>query len=334
MASDRPNLVCFVVVAFYGLGALVGPLIASSLLASNLSWKVSYMIMCGLSVLNCILLWVSFRKNPIPEHIEGDDEEEAEEATVENGSGVAEVKKPVEKRGLFAQVIRLRYTWIVAVFLLFYVGIETTIGSWGYTFLTVARNGDAVQMGRLMSGYWAGLTVGRVILGHITGMFGEKRMITLYCIITCAMVILMWQATSIGADAAGLVIAGFFLGPMFPTAIAITHQTLPKYMHATAIGFIAAFGQGGVAFFPFINGQIIDKAGITAMMPYTLGLSVGATIMWIMLPTKTRSYDILVNLWKKMVNSKDEPETPKVEDKAEEVTETSVPVKEEKSTIQ
>lgn len=95
-----------------------------------------------------------------------------------------------------------------------------------------------------------------------------------------------------------------------------------------------SFGQGGVAFFPFINGQIIDKAGINAMMPYTLGLSAGATIMWIMLPTKTRSYDILVNLWKKIVNSKDELETPKVEDKAEEVTETSVPVSEEKSTIQ
>lgn len=69
------------------------------------------------------------------------------------------------------------------------------------------------------------------------------------------------------------------------------------------------------------------------MMPYTLGLSVAATIMWIMLPTKTRSYDILVNLWRKMANIKDETETPKVECKAEEVTETSVPVSEEKSTI-
>lgn len=109
------------------------------------------MIMCGLAVLNFILLWVSFRKISIPEHVEGDDEDGAEEATVENGSGVVEVKKPVEKRGVFAQVIRLRYTWIVAIFLLFYVGIETTIGGWGYTFLTVARYGDVIQMGRVCS---------------------------------------------------------------------------------------------------------------------------------------------------------------------------------------
>ncbi|KAI8582758.1 hypothetical protein K450DRAFT_269109 [Umbelopsis ramanniana AG] len=313
--------------AFYGLGALVGPLIASSLLASNLSWKVSYMILCGLAVFNCILLWVSFRKVAIPEHNE-EDEDVAEEATVENGSGIVEEKQPAKKRGLFTQVVRLKYTWIVAIFLLFYVGIETTIGGWGYTFLTVARNGDAVQMGRVMSGYWAGLTVGRVILGHITGMFGEKRMITLYCIVTCGMTILIWKATSIGADAAGLVIAGFFLGPMFPTAIAITHQTLPKYLHATAIGFIAAFGQGGVAFFPFINGQIIDKAGIGAMMPYTLGLSLAATIIWIMLPVKTPSYDIIINAWKKIVKSEDKPVNPQ----PEEITETSVPVNEEKST--
>ncbi|KAH8553344.1 major facilitator superfamily domain-containing protein [Umbelopsis sp. PMI_123] len=311
--------------AFYGFGALVGPLIASALLARGLSWKVSYMILCGLAVLNCICLWISFRKNPIPEHLEED-----EEAT-QTESGEDDVnEKPVSpKRGLFAQAIRLKFTWIAALFLLFYVGVETTIGGWGYTFLTVARNGNAVTMGQVMSGYWAGLTVGRVILGHITGMFGEKRMITLYLFVTCGMIILIWQATSIGADAAGLVIAGFFLGPMFPTAIAITHQTLPKHLHATAIGFVAAFGQGGVAFFPFINGQIIDKAGIGAMMPYTLGLSAAATIVWVFLPTKTRSYDIIVNLWKKITKREEEPKAQIAEEKID----VSDRVEEDKATL-
>ena len=86
----------------------------------------------------------------------------------------------------------------------------------------------------------AGLTVGRVILGHITGMFGEKRMVTIYLFITCGMIVLVWQATAIGTDAAGLVIMGAVLGPMFPTAISVSHQVLPKRLHATAVGFLVA----------------------------------------------------------------------------------------------
>jgi fucose permease len=88
--------------------------------------------------------------------------------------------------------------------------------------------------------YQAGLTVGRVFLGHVTGMFGEKRMVLLYLVITCGMIILVWQSTSISADAAGLVILGAVLGPMFPTAIAVSHQALPKHLYATAVGFLVA----------------------------------------------------------------------------------------------
>lgn len=71
-------------------------------------------------------------------------------------------------------------------------------------------------------------------------MFGEKRMILVYLIVSCGMVILVWQATSIGTDAAGLVILGAVLGPMFPTAISVSHQVLPKHLHATAVGFLVA----------------------------------------------------------------------------------------------
>jgi fucose permease len=71
-------------------------------------------------------------------------------------------------------------------------------------------------------------------------MFGEKGMVFLSLIITCGMVILVWLADSIGVDAAGLVIMGAVLGPMFPTAISVSHKALPKHLHATAIGFLVA----------------------------------------------------------------------------------------------
>jgi len=128
--------------AFYGLGSLTGPLMASSLYASNLSWKVSYMILAGISVLNCILMYLAFRGVVIEEH-------NNEILEIQPGDEFAVTEKPVEKHGRFGQSIRLKFTWIVAFFLLFYVGIETTVGGWGYTFLTTARNGDAVQMGRV-----------------------------------------------------------------------------------------------------------------------------------------------------------------------------------------
>jgi hypothetical protein len=100
---------------------------------------------------------------------------------------------------------------------------------------------------------------------------------------------------------------------------------------ATKIPYLLvySFGQGGVAFFPFINGQIIDKAGIGAMMPYTLGLSAAATIVWVFLPTKTRSYDIIVNLWKKITKREEEPKAQIAEEKID----VSDRVEEDKATL-
>ncbi|GAB5588294.1 hypothetical protein Unana1_03194 [Umbelopsis nana] len=275
--------------AFYGVGTLTGPLMASALYTNNLSWRVSYMILAGIAVLNCIMVFLAFRRVPI-------EEQEEVVKVKERGTDVDIDEKPIAKRGRFMQVITMRFTWTLAIFLLLHVGMGTTIGSWGYTYLTTARNGDPVQMARVMSGFWAGLTVGRVVLGHIVGMFGVKRMVTAFMVIACSMVVLLWQSTSIRADSAALVVMAMVLGPMFPTAISYSHQVLPKHLHATAVGFLVGFGQGGVAFFPFINGQVIDKAGIKGMMPYELGVGIATAIIWILVPSPVPMFSFLSRL--------------------------------------
>jgi fucose permease len=150
---------------------------SSALLAENLSWKVSYMILAGLSGVNLLGMLVIFWNTPIEVH-----DDPATESLATDGH----CKKP--KESLFKQTLKQRITQVGAFFLLFYVGIEVTFGSWSYTFLTEVRGGDPVQLGQITSGYWAGLTFGRLVLGAITARFGEKRMVTLYLIITFAMV--------------------------------------------------------------------------------------------------------------------------------------------------
>ncbi|KAH8553424.1 major facilitator superfamily domain-containing protein [Umbelopsis sp. PMI_123] len=269
--------------AFYGLGSLLGPLMASSLYANHMSWKVSYMILAGMTVVNLGLLFLAFHKARF---------EDANDSTVgtENRENTESEKHAQPQHSRFIQSIRLRITWVLAIFLLFYVGVEVTVGGWGYTFLTVARHGDAVEMGRIMSAYWAGLTIGRVALGHITTTFGEKRTILVYLIVTIGMIIMIWQTSTIASNSAGLVILGIFLGPMLPTAIAFPQQVIPKHLHATAVGFLVAFAQGGAALFPFISGVIIDKVGIFSIVPYVFGLAVIMFISWILVPTEEATF--------------------------------------------
>lgn len=100
------------------------------------------MILAGIAVLNCVMIFLAFRKIPIEEH-----DEKVEE--IQGGNNFNMSEQPVAKRGRFVQVMTMRFTWNVALFLLFYVGTGSTLGGWGYTFLTTARNGDPVQMGRV-----------------------------------------------------------------------------------------------------------------------------------------------------------------------------------------
>lgn len=67
-----------------------------------------------------------------------------------------------------------RTTWICAIFLLVYAGIEVALGGWIVTFMIHVRNGDRFASGMTATGFWLGITVGRVILGFVTPRIGEK----------------------------------------------------------------------------------------------------------------------------------------------------------------
>ena len=74
-----------------------------------------------------------------------------------------------------------RVTWLCAVFLLGYVGIEVAIGGWIVTFMIRIRDGSPFASGMTATGFWLGITVGRVLLGFVTPKIGEKLAIAVGC---------------------------------------------------------------------------------------------------------------------------------------------------------
>ena len=63
----------------------------------------------------------------------------------------------------YKQVFRLRVVHLMSVFLFLYVGVEVSIGGWIVTFIINERSGGR-NSGYVSSGFWGGLTLGRVAL--------------------------------------------------------------------------------------------------------------------------------------------------------------------------
>lgn len=177
-----------------------------------------------------------------------------------------------------------RITWLVAIFLLLYVGVEVCFGGWLVTFMLVVRNGGNFESGLVVTGYWLGLTIGRVILGFITGRIGDKLAITGYLVLSMVLELLFWLIPSFVGSAVCAGLLGFFLGPLFPAAIVVATKLLPRHLHVSAVGFAAAFGGGGAAVFPFAVGTIAQAKGVQVLQPIALALLAAISVIWFILP--------------------------------------------------
>ncbi|KAL2135616.1 hypothetical protein VTI74DRAFT_7763 [Chaetomium olivicolor] len=258
----------------YGLGATIGPLIATAMVTrGGLEWYKFYYVMIALDGAALLLLVGAFWRATGQVH--------REKMRLANGGGVGEEEG---KRTTTRTVLMSPITWLVALFLLGYVGAEVSLGGWIVTFMLRVRHAEPFIAGLTVTFFWLGLTIGRVVLGFVTGRIGEKLAITVYLLLSVALQLLYWLVPNFAASATFVAFLGFFLGPLFPAAIVAATKLLPSDYHVSAIGFAAAFGGGGAALFPFAVGAIAQKKGVEVLQPIVLAILVFILLMWWLLP--------------------------------------------------
>jgi MFS family permease len=81
--------------------------------------------------------------------------------------------------------------------------------------------------------------------------------------------------------AAGLWLAGFSLGPIFPTTIAVMSDWVPARLLPSAVGFLASLGAAGAAVFPAMAGALAEGLGLWSLMPYVIGVSLLMMLAWV-----------------------------------------------------
>lgn len=222
----------------YGIGATVGPA-----LVSLTSWTVAFSTAAAVSVLTAALAFAPDVRWP---------HRFAERAAPRGGRAAVTVSV-----GAVALLL--------AVFGI-YCGIEMVTGSWAATYLRDHRHTSDRVAGLAMSGFWAGLTLGRMALGAVK-VSADRLLLGAGVGVIVAYGSLATLPTPLAI--AGLVLGGFTLAAMFPALMSTT---------ADRVGVAAA---GRVAGWELLAANLAETgfAAVTGVLVSRLGSGAPAVLM-------------------------------------------------------
>ena len=232
--------------ACYCFGALIGPVLMSSILASGRHYSAGYASVGGIMLAMSVLFLITFRSW-------------GEISSPSTPESPAEPKAPpVRPR------VALKYAavWLqMAVFFL-YTGLEVTFSQWTYTVLTESRHVSPVTAGIAVGVYWGCIGVGRIISGMIADRVGIDRL--LRCCLLCAGsgAILMASRFPVEVAFLGISLVGLGLAPVFPCLMSRTPRRLGTQISAHAIGFQVGAAMIGAAVVPGTLGLFAGIGGL------------------------------------------------------------------------
>ncbi|MCJ1318809.1 hypothetical protein MMC15_004140 [Xylographa vitiligo] len=256
----------------YGLGGTLSPLIATTMITKGkLEWYYFYYIMIGIAFTELCAAVTVFWK--------------------ENGQKFRDdhPRTSGKEGGRTKEALGNRIVWICAIFLLVYVGIEVAIGGWVVSFMGTIRGSTPFAAGMAETGFWLGITLGRVMLGFVTGRIGEKLAILIYLALATALHLIFYLVPNQYVSFVVVALEGFFLAPLFPAAVVAATKLLPAHLHVAGIGFAAAFGAAGACILPFAIGAIAQAKGVQVLMPIVLAMLVADAAVWALLPSLKKS---------------------------------------------
>ncbi|TAQ85811.1 hypothetical protein B7494_g5869 [Chlorociboria aeruginascens] len=227
--------------ACYALGATISPLIVGGMSGDGgLRWWYFYYIMAGISAVEISTSTWAFWQQSGKVYQEENAREES------------------QTTGRTREVLG--------------TNVKVSLGGWIVTFMEKARLASSFSAGISSTGFWAGMTVGRIFLSFFTARIGEFRAVVLYIIISLALELLFWLIPSFIVSSIAVAFLGLFLGPLFPTAVVLVMRLLPRHLHVGSIGFATAVGGSGGAIFPFVVGAIAQARGVRSLQPVILAL--------------------------------------------------------------
>ncbi len=247
---------------FFGVGAVVGPLVVSVLLQRT-GAALPALWMGGALLVAAAVAAATALPDRLPVFNDG--------GSVPAADGAAE-RPP--------SLVRDPMLLACGIFLMLYVGSEMAAGAWTAVYLHQSAGMNEARSAAATSLFWAMLTMGRIgaVLGGMR--ITAEHLLNAAVWITCAGAALLWAGHgSAAASVTAFAILGFGYGPIYPTGVAVLTSRFPQAA-GTATSQMGVLAAIGGALLPWIHGLVLAHRPTVDSAVLTLAVAVAMIAAW------------------------------------------------------
>lgn len=233
--------------ACFGIGNILGPVLAVNTLTMGLRWQSVYLIV-GIAALVLMLCLIVFLKIGRPPQ-----------------AGAGQEEKLCVRAMLRKRTMR-QLMWI----LFFYCGHQICVSNWTPMFLSKEYGADTVLAGIGVSSFWLGLIACRLACSWLSAKYQARR---LMCIGLAAAAVLHTAGIYSGVlplAIAGFVAAGLFAGATIPLCLTIGYERYPEAQETVSMLLFLSICAGQIVI-PWCLGLLADAYGMSAAMLLNIG---------------------------------------------------------------
>ncbi len=224
---------------FFGLGSLLGPLVAALFLGVMQSWRLLFAAVAAMAGAHAI--FASSQVYP--------------EVTGQKGEGQQQLKA-VRKA-----VLTSPQFWMLSGIMFTYSGMGGIIVGWINTYLSNELTASVLAASSVLALYNVGLTLGRMVWGGVSERVGYPK-----TLIMCSLGGLVFVTSAVVARqfwwiASSFWLTGFFVAGLFPTAVAYGTGLFSE-LTGTVTGYMITIASLGGMLLPLLVGALSDAVGL------------------------------------------------------------------------
>jgi MFS family permease len=228
--------------AAFGVGAATSPLVVTAGISAGTSWRWAYFAVMVIQLLLTLLFAATARRW-------------TEAATVAGVTAPATPPRRSPARPRWRPPPRAVAGLVVVAV---EVGLESAVGLWAFVFLLDAMALPAATAGIVVSGYWAAMVLGRILLGAVAERVGTWPVLAMVTAMTVIAAALLVSGQAVPA-AVGVVVLGLSVAPVYPLLMLTTAERTSAASVDRLVGFQAAASTLGAVTFASVVGLFMGR---------------------------------------------------------------------------